>query len=66
MNAVGLIVNLIYRGTQDFNEDIKIPGNMTVIFLIDFSLIFLLLFNLIIWKSDKIITDKIKIILITT
>ena len=34
---------------------------MITIFLVNVSLIFLLLFHLIIWKSDKIITDRIKI-----
>ena len=56
--AIGLVFNISYRAINDpiYNE----IGNMITIFLVNVSLIFLLLFHLIIWKSDKIITDRIK------
>ncbi|MHA1728087.1 MAG: hypothetical protein ACTSWY_05085 [Promethearchaeota archaeon] len=63
-NAVGLACNIFYRSTETIIPGIEIIGNKTTIFLVDISLMFLLLFNLIIWKSDKIITDKIKSVLI--
>lgn len=57
--AIGLVFNISYRAINDpiYNE----IGNMITIFFVNISLIFLLLFHLIIWKSDKIITDRIKI-----
>ena len=57
--AIGLVFNMSYRAIND--PAYNIIGNMITIFLVDVSLIFLLLFHLIIWKSDKIITDSIKI-----
>jgi hypothetical protein len=59
ITAIGLIFNISYRVIND--PAYNIIGNMITIFLVDVSLIFLLLFHLIIWKSEKIITDRIKI-----
>lgn len=64
LNGLGLIINIIYRVAEDTIPDINVMLNPFVIFVIDLALVFLLLFNLIIWKSDKIVTDKIKSILI--
>ncbi|MCP4763195.1 MAG: hypothetical protein GY870_15590 [archaeon] len=61
--ACSLVVNIIYRVLE--NPSFNILGNTIVIFLTMFSLIFLLLFNIIIWKSDKILKDKYKIIMIS-
>lgn len=57
--AIGLLVNVLYR---IINLDFwNIWLNKTTIFLSSFAIVFLLIFNLIILKSEKVITDRIKI-----
>ena len=60
--ALGLINNIIYRTIDD--PQLNIIMNQVSIFFPSLSIVFLFLFNLIILKSDKIITDKLKLILI--
>ena len=62
LTALGMFVNVAYRliGVDFWN----ITLNKVTIFLSTVSIVFLLIFNLIILKSDKIITDKIKLVMI--
>jgi hypothetical protein len=62
LTAIGMFVNVAYRLIGD--EFWNIVLNQVVIYLSTVSIVFLLIFNLIILKSDKIITDKIKFVLI--
>lgn len=65
ITALGLIGTLIYRTLEFFgNTDYYIIGHKFAVFSNNISIIFLMIFNLIILKGNIILTDKKKGILI--
>ena len=60
--AVGVIINIIY--TNIFNEFIVLVLHFTTYFFLSLALIFLLIFTLILLKSEEVITIQKQILLI--